>query len=189
MKPRNREVNIFNLSMLDVISGALGALIIIMVVLFPFYGKERTEDEFQRLRNRVQELEDENQRLEERLRAVEKRRPFVVFIEWYAAKHDVDLWVDDGTSSYAPGHVGTEKKWGPGMEVQLVRDAPIGMKWEVVVRLKNRNGNPEKCTLNAYYMDARGLHQMGSYTIPQEGKWYRIGRLVMTEREQLAFSP
>jgi len=40
MKPRNREINIFNLSMLDVISGALGAFLIIMIVLFPYYKKE-----------------------------------------------------------------------------------------------------------------------------------------------------
>lgn len=40
MKPRNREINIFNLSMLDVISGAMGAFLIVMVVLFPYYKKE-----------------------------------------------------------------------------------------------------------------------------------------------------
>ena len=40
MKPRNREINIFNLSMLDVISGALGAFLIIMVVLFPYYKRD-----------------------------------------------------------------------------------------------------------------------------------------------------
>lgn len=40
MKPRNREINIFNLSMLDVISGAMGAFLIIMVILLPYYNKE-----------------------------------------------------------------------------------------------------------------------------------------------------
>lgn len=40
MKPRNREINIFNLSMLDVISGAMGAFLIIMVILLPYYKKE-----------------------------------------------------------------------------------------------------------------------------------------------------
>ena len=43
MKPRNREINIFNLSMLDVISGAMGAFLIIMVVLFPYYKKESVD--------------------------------------------------------------------------------------------------------------------------------------------------
>lgn len=40
MKPRNREINIFNLSMLDVISGAMGAFLIIMVILLPYYKKD-----------------------------------------------------------------------------------------------------------------------------------------------------
>ena len=37
MKPRNREINIFNLSMLDVIAGALGAFLILFLVLAPYY--------------------------------------------------------------------------------------------------------------------------------------------------------
>jgi hypothetical protein len=40
MRRRNREINIFNLSMLDVISGAMGAFLIIMVILLPYYKKE-----------------------------------------------------------------------------------------------------------------------------------------------------
>lgn len=45
MKPRNREINIFNLSMLDVISGAMGAFLIIMVILLPYYKKETVDYE------------------------------------------------------------------------------------------------------------------------------------------------
>lgn len=55
MKPRNREINIFNLSMLDVISGALGAFLIIMVVLFPYYKKDFIKEN-QRLRAGVKKL-------------------------------------------------------------------------------------------------------------------------------------
>lgn len=40
MRRRNRDINIFNLSMLDVISGAMGAFLIIMVILLPYYKKE-----------------------------------------------------------------------------------------------------------------------------------------------------
>jgi hypothetical protein len=40
MKRRNRDINIFNLSMLDVICGAMGAFLIIMVILLPYYKKE-----------------------------------------------------------------------------------------------------------------------------------------------------
>ena len=37
MKPRNKEVNIFNMSLLDVLCGALGAFCFMMLVLLPSY--------------------------------------------------------------------------------------------------------------------------------------------------------
>ena len=37
MKPRNREINIFNMSLLDVLCGALGTFCFLMLVLFPYY--------------------------------------------------------------------------------------------------------------------------------------------------------
>lgn len=40
MRRRQREINIFNLSMLDVIAGAMGAFLIVMVILLPFYRKQ-----------------------------------------------------------------------------------------------------------------------------------------------------
>ncbi len=41
MKPRNREINIFNMSLLDVLCGALGAFCFLMLVLFPFYSQDK----------------------------------------------------------------------------------------------------------------------------------------------------
>lgn len=43
MRRRNREINIFNLSMLDVIAGAMAAFLIIMIVLMPYYRKEHID--------------------------------------------------------------------------------------------------------------------------------------------------
>src|SRR5262245_10400003 len=37
MKPRNKEVNIFNMSLLDILCGALGAFCFMMLVLMPSY--------------------------------------------------------------------------------------------------------------------------------------------------------
>ncbi|MFZ1889206.1 MAG: hypothetical protein WAU33_14335 [Candidatus Binataceae bacterium] len=39
MKPRNREVNIFNMSVLDLLTGALGAFCFLTLALFPYYFK------------------------------------------------------------------------------------------------------------------------------------------------------
>ena len=56
MKPRNREVNIFNMSVLDLLTGALGAFCFLTLALFPAYFKshpssvadEQAEEEQQR---------------------------------------------------------------------------------------------------------------------------------------------
>src|SRR5579871_1751446 len=37
MKPRNREINIFNMSLLDILCGALGTFAFMMIMLFPYY--------------------------------------------------------------------------------------------------------------------------------------------------------
>ena len=39
MKPRNREVSIFNMSVLDLLTGALGAFCFLTLALFPYYFK------------------------------------------------------------------------------------------------------------------------------------------------------
>src|SRR5262249_8176536 len=41
MKARNREINIFNMSLLDILCGALGAFCFMMLVLFPFYSQDK----------------------------------------------------------------------------------------------------------------------------------------------------
>lgn len=41
MKARSREINIFNMSLLDILCGALGAFCFMMLVLFPFYSQDK----------------------------------------------------------------------------------------------------------------------------------------------------
>jgi hypothetical protein len=61
MKSRNREVNIFNMSLLDVLCGALGAFCFISLTLFPYYGKEGKDpgsvsaEQFQELQKKLDE--------------------------------------------------------------------------------------------------------------------------------------
>ncbi|HKV53284.1 MAG TPA: hypothetical protein VJN94_01465 [Candidatus Binataceae bacterium] len=43
MKPRNREINIFNMSMLDILTGALGAFCFMTLALMPTYAKARSQ--------------------------------------------------------------------------------------------------------------------------------------------------
>ena len=114
MKPRNREINIFNISMLDVISGALGAFLIIMIVLFPYYKKESIDyqRDIQELKQQVQAVRQQFQMAEQRAQNAEQEASeaqaeaeqnrqrariaeqklaktfLVVYIRWSTEKHD-----------------------------------------------------------------------------------------------------
>jgi hypothetical protein len=70
MKARNREINIFNMSLLDILCGALGAFCFMMLVLFPFYTQDKGKPSrpdipegidpktFEEAKARIRELED-----------------------------------------------------------------------------------------------------------------------------------
>lgn len=61
MKRLNREISVFNMSMLDVITGALGAFLMIMIILLPHYRRE-TPDLLAEIRDqeaRIAALESE----------------------------------------------------------------------------------------------------------------------------------
>lgn len=66
MQRRNREINIFSLSMMDVISGAMGAFLIIMIVLARYYESSPENSES------VSRLQQELQRAREKIEYVER---------------------------------------------------------------------------------------------------------------------
>src|SRR6187401_334669 len=67
MKARNREVNIFNMSLLDILCGALGAICFLMISLLPYYrppGQDmHITQEQQKLLESVQDMKDLAERL------------------------------------------------------------------------------------------------------------------------------
>lgn len=75
MKPRNREINIFNLSMLDVISGAMAAFLIIMVILLPYYKKEKIDYQaiIVRLQQTIAQLQSQRQAAEAQAEAAREQ--------------------------------------------------------------------------------------------------------------------
>lgn len=75
MNKRNREINVFNLSMLDVICGAMGSFLIIMMLLFIFYSptealkrcmreNARLQGELNECHGQLHDCQQENARLE-----------------------------------------------------------------------------------------------------------------------------
>jgi hypothetical protein len=61
MKARNREVNIFNMSLLDILCGALGAFCFMMLVLFPYWrpggaDRKQIEENSQQMQQNIEQL-------------------------------------------------------------------------------------------------------------------------------------
>src|ERR1043165_7920265 len=65
---RNREVNIFNMSLLDILCGALGAFCFMMLSLLPYYHPpgedyQKVNEEQKKMLNEVQDIKDLMERL------------------------------------------------------------------------------------------------------------------------------
>ena len=72
MKRRNREVSIFSMSALDLFASALGAFILIAIVMFPYFPNTGTADQrdLDAALERLQAEETSNQELQEVLREI-----------------------------------------------------------------------------------------------------------------------
>ena len=70
MKPRNREVSIFNMSVLDLLTGALGAFCFLTLALFPYYFKAQSASAgTQRPSSRLSNLKADNETLKKQIAA------------------------------------------------------------------------------------------------------------------------
>lgn len=68
MKPRNREINIFNMSLLDILCGALGAFCFMMLALFPYYKPAHLSAEDRQSYQNAQQTENKLKQLEDALK-------------------------------------------------------------------------------------------------------------------------
>lgn len=66
MKSRNREINVFSLSMVDMISGAMGAFLIIMIILSQYYKSDPNNSKS------IAELQQELERAERHLDKIQQ---------------------------------------------------------------------------------------------------------------------
>lgn len=155
MKFRNREINIFSMSALDLFASALGAFILIAIVLMPYYLR-MDPDAVQELQSALAEAQTElnearaamvemAQQSEEarqctsaleQCELVQSRTVLIVAVTWPGWWQDVDLHVVDPsgmrfsfeTRAYAghPGELSLDSENGPGAEIWHVIDALPG---------------------------------------------------------------
>src|ERR1051325_4235850 len=128
MKPRNREINIFNMSLLDILCGALGTFCFLMLVLFPFYKPNQSssvqhpeekgvdpktyseamarsrdlEAKLNSCRAQAQDCRDHQQKAEKQVRSLEMRSPLIISA-LFDGPDDFDLYVEDDDVSTTTG--------------------------------------------------------------------------------------
>ena len=86
MKKASREINIFSMSALDLFASALGAFILISIILFPYFpntgdSKVRVAEVQAELENAQQQLEEAEQRIQELMEAEERARQLAEQLE------------------------------------------------------------------------------------------------------------
>lgn len=140
MRRRNREISIFSMSALDLFASALGAFILLTIVIFPYFPNISPvvaapeepapipDPEPDDLRERVEEAERRYRDLWERYQR-EVRRGFVMVAISWSTGDDVDLHIIDprGNEYYyaAREHRGSPARFeedttrGPGNEFWL----------------------------------------------------------------------
>jgi hypothetical protein len=107
MKRRNREVNIFNMSLLDILCGALGAFCFLMLTLFPDHIKaKQLQEQIAKMEDsggaaaRAEEAERKQREAEKRAEDAEKKaetakeRQSLAYMQvFWREDVDIDIWV------------------------------------------------------------------------------------------------
>ncbi|MBM3812644.1 MAG: hypothetical protein FJW20_13535 [Acidimicrobiia bacterium] len=206
----SREVNIFNLSMLDVICGALGAVLIIMVALSqrPEQAKECPECPPRRECPPQKECPPEGvsrkeyDELKKEVNQLRGRLPFVVGISWLH-QVNIDLYVEDSTGKmepptlqkrqwpYWPGEVAIDRSKTPGYEVWMVRDAGLGeFKYRVIIKLMDTQVGPgASIPVYAYVMFREQLIALGYVRLTAQNRMIHAATLGITPQGKLTVAP
>lgn len=143
MKRKNREINIFNMSALDLFASAMGAFLVLAVVSLPYYLKvdpdlidqlkqckgqlQSTQQQLQQCQAQNQQLQAENEQLQRDL-----AKTFLSVVILWPNKDDVDLHVTDpnGNEFYYSKH-NRDRRDFPNSNAQLSWDVLKGPGAEV----------------------------------------------------------
>lgn len=201
MKSRNKEVNIFNMSLLDILCGALGAFCFMMLSLFPDHAKVKD------LQAQVNDLQknSSSSNVQQRLEEAERQRDqakaeqtLAYFRLSWEPSADLDVWI-----MAANGHFWAPKKdqvppdklisattdvtKGPGSEITWFSDVAYpGAVYRMFVKLQALNGAPLPIPAHGYIVarvringehSAMGLSDLGVVQLTKVGDFVEVGRI------------
>jgi hypothetical protein len=170
---RNREVNIFNMSLLDILCGALGAFCFMMLSLFPDHAKvKELQARLQAAEKNTpsdprspQQAQQRIQQLQKDLDQAKADQSLLWFRVSWEGGQDIDMYI--GTTSgklcsskpelIPPEKSGgkdcrfNDKTKGPTYEQGWFSDvAYVGASYRLFARLQNRNGIPGPAMVHGY---------------------------------------
>jgi hypothetical protein len=189
--------------MLDVICGGMGAFLILVIILMPYYKKEVID-----LTASVAELEAQVQAERQAREAAERRAqaaqaklqetPLMVIIEWEAPIVDVDLHVIDPTGAEfyferkmvpgRPGWLSEDDIEGPGFEIWEVEVAPAG-RYKILYNLFSRRGSSQDPSVKGRVFSNRGIERLPIKTLSVEKRKELVAILEVGEDGSVRVSP
>lgn len=131
MRARSREINIFNMSLLDILCGALGAFCFMMLTLFPYYSSNKRENtppapppppapmvvpdgadaaqlraHIEKLNRQISQLSQQQSQSQQQLQTTQKqldmREPLGIQIWWVGGDHDIDIYIQQLQTKQGP---------------------------------------------------------------------------------------
>ncbi len=204
MRRRNREISIFNLSMLDVISGALGAFLVLVAILVPYYRKDlaaqirQLQETVTELRQELEETQEQLDTAQQRVRELEERLAktfLVVLMKWTTDGQDVDLHVVDPTGAEfyfdrttipgRPGELTEDDTSGPGNEIWSIPEAQEG-EYRVYYNLYSRSGNPQNPRVTGRVFFRDGSRELPETRLTREGTKVLVATIAVSSDGQVS---
>ncbi|GAB4258590.1 MAG: hypothetical protein Kow0065_08370 [Methylomicrobium sp.] len=211
MRRRNREINIFSLSAMDLFASATGVFVLLTLILLPYYLKESPPDLSKQLTDSQALTERQRQALQEQQKALEQaqndlrqlrqrantaeqklaRTFLVIYIRWAEMNHDVDLHVVNpaGVEFYFqhktdPHHLGElteDSMLGPGNELWELHNAPPGV-YRVYANLYNRHGNAETSEVRGRVIYRDGGGDLNTVRLSREGRKVQMATITVSDQ-------
>jgi len=191
MRAGNREVNIFNMSLLDILCGALGAFCFMMIALLPHYAKASKAG--------TGMSESEKQQLE----AKRNYEPLAVQMWWFEPGPDIDMYITRPGKDRQPerptvsktqapliiGDVSTGCKRGPCSEAWLLRELPPGTEAQLYFKLMTTNGVEKPVRITSRYMYQNESKELPDAEVSPQKPITHVGKFQVAADGSVQFRP
>jgi hypothetical protein len=178
---RNRDINIFSVSVLDLFASGMGVFALLAVILFPYYLKSGAVEDSDNLKSSF----------------------LAVVVQWTAKNHDVDLHVinprgeefffqannQDGTHfPDVQALLTVDSQNGPGAEVWL-DPRPLTGRYEIFATLYDRHDNPNATVLKGKIYHRDGAIQLPIRMLNRERRRVKLGDIDVDKNGNVTFTP